>query len=194
MKTSTHESNSEFFDFGVHLPSRTILFELTKSDDKDGQDELGYNSYTQFIKGLHLLEYENFSPITVLLNCPGGDLEYGFGIFDAIKKCPCHVRIDVFGQAASMGAVILQAGDERRMYPHSKLMLHDIRASVSDRLKDAQREMEMVKIQQEQMYEIFAQVSKQGKNYWRRKMKDDYHLLPDQALKEGLIDKIVKNN
>jgi ATP-dependent Clp endopeptidase proteolytic subunit ClpP len=91
------------------------------SDDESGVDHL---MAERFIKGLHALELKNNKPILIMMNNPGGDWFHGMAIYDAIKTCKCHCTIRVYGHAMSMGAVILQAADDRVMMPNSRMMVH----------------------------------------------------------------------
>lgn len=115
-----------FFDYGIHLPTRTIY--MGSEGDEDG-DESGVNYLMaeRVIKGLHLLEAAaplGDQPITLILNTPGGYEDHGMAIYDTIKACKNFVTIKVRGNAHSMGSYILQAADERIMSPSSTLMFH----------------------------------------------------------------------
>lgn len=102
------------YEKGIYLPSRTLslIGEITR-DSAEG-----------IIKGLHLLGAISSEPITILLNTDGGDVNQGLAIMDMIRRQPAHVTIEVYGEASSMGAIILQAADTRRMAPTSRLMIH----------------------------------------------------------------------
>jgi ATP-dependent protease ClpP protease subunit len=89
-------------------------------------DELGVDAFMaeSLIKAMYLLETLNTDPITILMNNPGGDVFHGLAIYDAIKSSQSHCTIKVFGQAMSMGSIILQSADSRIMMPNSKFMIH----------------------------------------------------------------------
>lgn len=184
-----YNSMELFFECGVHLPSRTLMLEAENTGE--GCYELTYDTYTQFIKGLFLLEKQSDKPIEVLLNCAGGSVVDGFAIYDEIKNCNSHVTIKVLGEASSMGSVVLQAADLRVMAPHSILMLHDGSVTLSGVYRDVERGAEDLKRDREQTYQIFEERTGKKKSYWRRKLSNDWYLTPEQALEEKLIDKIV---
>jgi ATP-dependent protease ClpP protease subunit len=89
-------------------------------------DEPGVDAFMaeSVIKSMHLLETLNSDPITILMNNPGGDVFHGLAIYDVIQTAKSHCIIKVYGQAMSMGSLILQAADKRIMMPHSKFMIH----------------------------------------------------------------------
>lgn len=64
--------------------------------------------------------------ITIYINSPGGSVQAGLAIFDAMQYIPCDVNTVCFGMAASMGAFLLSAGSigKRRSLPNSRIMIH----------------------------------------------------------------------
>ena len=73
----------------------------------------------------HLERLDPAAPITVFVESPGGEVRAGLALFDVLRSVSCPVRTVCTSTAASMGAVIFMAGDERAMYPHAELMVHD---------------------------------------------------------------------
>ncbi len=63
-------------------------------------------------------------PITVYLDTAGGDVDEGLFIYDTIRDSKAHVTIKVLSKCWSMGAVILQASDERIIHPEATAMFH----------------------------------------------------------------------
>lgn len=102
-------------DLNIHIPSKTItLF-----------GDINQENAENFIKNFHILELDTSDkPITILLNTDGGDMEHGMAIYDTIIKSDTEVHINVIGNAYSMGCIILQAGDWRRITKHSTVMFH----------------------------------------------------------------------
>jgi len=113
----------KFFEYGIYPDTRTIYI---GSNDGSNEDEVNAVLAERAIKGLHILDLPKSAKkdITVLLNTPGGDEYAGLAIYDAIRFCQSFVRVKVLGQAASMGSIILQAGDERVLSPNSIVMIH----------------------------------------------------------------------
>ena len=70
------------------------------------------------------LNMESEEPITVLINTPGGEINSGLMMVDAIVGSRAPVRMVCTGKAYSMGAVLFACANERLMLPNSELMLH----------------------------------------------------------------------
>src|SRR5262249_12096717 len=141
-----------------------------------GEDgEIDQSVARNTIKGLHILQ--TISPdkeINVILNSFGGCWFSGMGIYDAIKACTCHVTATVFGSAMSMGSVILQAADTRRIHPNGTLMTHDgYETRVDDIPRTFQNWARYSKITQRRMYEIYASRSGRTANFWKKKCESD---------------------
>lgn len=121
----------KFHELDVHVPSRTILL----------FGEINAESAEKFIKNFHALQ-STTTPITILLNSDGGDQDHGMAIHDTIASSSAHVTIRVTGNAASMGAVILQAADHRVVTPYSTVMFHIGETSTSAPSKEAKNSAE----------------------------------------------------
>lgn len=63
--------------------------------------------------------------ITLYINSPGGTVQSGLAVYDVMKAVSCPIRTVCLGLAASMGALLFVAGDQRDMLPHSQVMIHD---------------------------------------------------------------------
>lgn len=88
--------------------------------------EINENSAMTFFQQLMYLNAEDSSkPISVFVNSPGGEIDNGLLMYDAIVGSQAPVRMFCTGGAYSLGAVLFAAGKERFMLPHSKLMLHE---------------------------------------------------------------------
>ena len=78
------------------------------------------------IRGLlHLQRQDSTTPITLYINSPGGEVQSGLALYDVIQAVSCPIRTVCLGMAASMGALLFIAGDEREILPHSRVMIHD---------------------------------------------------------------------
>lgn len=176
----TSPSPELYYSHGLHIPSRTI----------DLIGDVG-DAATTFIRNFRLLEHQGPEPITVFLNSGGGSIVDGFAIFDVISLSRNHVTIQVYGEAASMAAVILQAGDARQMAPNAQLMLHDGEAAQDLQQRDFERFAADLKRCRERRYRIFAERSGKSIEHYRRKLAHDWHLTAKEALNESLIDEII---
>ena len=78
------------------------------------------------IRGLIYLQRQDAkAPITLYVNSPGGEVQSGLALYDTMRAVSCPVHTVCLGMAASMGALIFIAGDERQILPHGRVMIHD---------------------------------------------------------------------
>lgn len=187
-----------FFQYNIDVSSRTIY--MGSSDDYSGEESgTDYKMAENVIKALHILDSnaENGDkPITIIMNNPGGDEYNGLAIYDAIKCCKNHITIKVYGQAMSMGGIILQAADERIMSPNSRFMIHYGTFSMEGNAKDVYSWIEDNKKIDTLMEDIFLEKIKQKKpNFTRHQLKkwlkSDHIMDAEKALEYGLIDGII---
>jgi len=108
------DDSDRFFDYDIHVPSRTIFM---GGECNEGMAE-------RFLKGMRLLDPHSQQGITVIMNNTGGDEYHGLAIYDAIATATAHVTIIAYGHAMSMGSWIPQAADARIMAPNATMMLH----------------------------------------------------------------------
>lgn len=195
MARYSKDSLDRFFDYDIHVESRTIYFGSLDSDLEGQESGVDSSLANRVIKGILLLQHISKEKIKIIMNTPGGDWYHGIAIYDAIMSCPCPVRIEVIGHAMSMGSIILQAADERILYPNSTIMIHDGHEgdkggglspkSFQSWAKESKRNCKT-------MYQIYANRSKnKDVKYWERKCSNDYILSPRQAIIEGLADDIL---
>jgi ATP-dependent Clp protease protease subunit len=174
------------YDYGLDLASRTVWFD----------DEVSDESVSVVIKSLHLLS-QKAGPISIILNTPGGDVQAGLALFDFIRSLDQEVTISVYGQASSMGSIILQAADIRRISRHSVIMMHDGESTITGyNRKTTAAWFEMEKKQDDLTDEIILtalrrknpEFTKQRLHQWLAK---DTVVDARTALELGLVDKII---
>lgn len=89
----------------------------------DGQVDDGMAAI--FVSALFLLEKEDPNKeITVMINSPGGSVTAGLAMYDAMRNCSAPIHTVVSGMAASMGSILLCAGDERYATKNARVMIH----------------------------------------------------------------------
>ena len=100
-----------------HLMNRSIF--LTGSID--------YEMANAFLSQLIYLEEESNEPITIYINSPGGEVNAGLMIYDAIQGSNLTINMICTGIAASMAALLLAGGQKGKRYilKHSKVMIHE---------------------------------------------------------------------
>ncbi len=100
-----------------HLMNRRIF--LTGSIEEE--------TATAFLSQLLFLEQDSDLPVTIYINSPGGEINSGLMIYDAIQGCGLEIYMVCTGRAASMAAILLAGGQKGRRYilKHSKVMIHE---------------------------------------------------------------------
>ena len=82
-------------------------------------------SFTQYIPFLRAVEQaKEDDTICIHINCYGGDLDIAFNIIDVLNLSRAHITVSVEGPCASAASMILLAGDNWRLCPHSYVMVH----------------------------------------------------------------------
>ena len=180
------ESIDRFFDYDLHIESRTVLI---ADSSEDGVD---HEMSTKLIKAIHLLQNASAEKeLTVILNSLGGCWFNGMAIYDAIAGCPCPVTAVVYGAAMSMGSIILQAADTRVIHPNATMMIHDgYETRVGDIPQTFENWAAYSKVTRQKMYEIYSKRSGRPVSFWRKKCAADSILTAQQAKEIGLVDKI----
>lgn len=179
------ESIDRFFDYDLHVETRTIYLGDSTSDE-----EVGPVLAERVIKALHVLSLKPEEPIKIIMNSLGGCWYNGMAIFDAIRACPCRVTIEVLGSAMSMASVILQAADVRIIHPNATIMVHDGTDAYDGPSRNVERWGDQSKKLRQQMYEIYAKRSGRPVSFWEKKCAHDSILNAQEALEYGLVDKI----
>ena len=133
-------------------------------------------------------------PITIIFNSPGGGVIAGLALFDQIldwRKQGHHVTTIVRGYAASMGSILLQAGDDRVVGPSAWVMIHEVSSGSIGKVSDQEEDLETTKRMQDQLAEILASRSHLSKEQIKRKWrKKDVWLTAEQTIELGLADRI----
>ena len=89
-------------------------------------DEINTQAATSIIKQLTVLDdADDSKPIRLYISSPGGIIDAGMSIIDAMTTIKTEVDTFSYGLSASMAAVIFSCGKRRFMYPSSRLMIHD---------------------------------------------------------------------
>ncbi|MGB3590116.1 MAG: ATP-dependent Clp protease proteolytic subunit [Nonlabens sp.] len=134
--------------------------------------------------------------IQIYINSPGGSVYAGLGIYDTMQFIKPDVATICTGMAASMGAVLLCAGQKgkRSALPHSRVMIHQVSGGAQGQASDILiTAAEVVKLREE-LYTIIANHS--GKTYEEvyNDSDRDYWMKADQALEYGMIDEVLKRD
>lgn len=185
MARHSKESSERFYDYNLHLETRTLYI-------GDGDDGIDSSVAEHVIKAFHLFNNTNTDKtVKVLLNSFGGCWYNGMAIFDSIKHSISHVDAYVLGSAMSMGSVILQAADTRYLYPNATLMIHDGSQHLSGHTRDVINWGKYAEKLCDVMYQIYAERSGKPVSFWKKRCSHDTILTPSEAIALGLADYIV---
>jgi ATP-dependent Clp protease protease subunit len=145
---------------------------------------------------LLFLESENpDKDINLYINSPGGSVSAGLAIYDTMQFIRCPVSTMCVGQAASMGAVLLAAGEKDKRYclPHSRVMIHQPLGGFQGQASDIDiHAREILKIRA-QLNELLAAHTGQTVDKIGEDTERDNFMDPRQALDYGLIDKVFEH-
>ncbi len=134
--------------------------------------------------------------IQIYINSPGGSVYAGLGIYDTMQFIKPDVATICTGMAASMGAVLLCAGQagKRSALTHSRVMIHQPMSGMQGQVSDMEITLRETLRVKEELYNILAKHS--GKSYEQiEKDSDrDYWMRADQAKEYGMIDEILVRN
>lgn len=131
--------------------------------------------------------------IHLYINCPGGTVTAGLAIYDTIQYIKPDIQTICMGQAASLGALLLACGtrDKRFVLPSSRVLIHQPWGGVSGQAADIGiQAREIIRIKK-LLIRYFAEHTQKSEEVIARDLERDYYMSADEALKYGLVDKIL---
>lgn len=147
-----------------------------------------------------LQNLENYSrrnpgkPMTLVFDSPGGSIFDGLHLYDflqEIKRRGHHLTTRSLGMAASMGAILLQAGNHREMSRNGFMLIHEASAFAGGKLTTMKDETALIQRLEDKLVDILAERSTLSVRQLKTKMnRKDYWLDAPEALSVGLIDAI----
>ena len=173
------------FDIFSRLLRERIIFLGTEIDDMVAN---------LVVAQLLLLDSENpEKDIMLYINSPGGSVTAGFAIYDTMQ----HIRSDVsticLGDAASMGAFLLSGGTKgkRLALPNSRIMIHQPLGGAKGQATDIEIEAKEILRMKSMLNELLAEHTGQKLETIKKDTERDNFMSAEEALKYGLIDKII---
>ena len=143
---------------------------------------------------LLFLESENpDKDIFFYINSPGGSVSAGLAIYDTIRFIKPHVSTLCVGQAASMGALLLAAGEKGKRYclPNSRVMIHQPMGGFQGQASDIEIHAREILFLKHRLNEIFAEHTGQSVERIARDTDRDNFLSGQEAVEYGLVDKVL---
>jgi len=133
--------------------------------------------------------------ISVYINSPGGSVTAGLAIYDTMQFVKCPVATYCIGQAASMGAVLLTAGEKgkRHALPNARIMIHQPWGGAEGKASDIEITAKEILRLKEVLNGILAKHAGKKMEDVIRDTDRDHFMSADEACAWGLIDKVVTN-
>ena len=131
--------------------------------------------------------------INLYINSPGGSVTAGLAIYDTMQYIKPNVTTICMGQATSMAALLLAAGAKKKRYalPHSRIMIHQPLGGVQGQATDIDIQAREILKVKENLNRILADHTGQTIEKIREDTERDFFMNGEEALKYGIIDKII---
>jgi ATP-dependent Clp protease protease subunit len=142
---------------------------------------------------LFLESTDSSKDIQIYINSPGGGVYAGLGIYDTMQLIKPNVATICTGMAASMGAVLLCAGEKgkRSGLTHSRVMIHQPIGGVSGQASDIEITAKEIITLKEELYKIISKHTGQDYKKVYADSDRDYWMKSDKAIEYGMIDEIL---
>lgn len=134
-------------------------------------------------------------PIRVILSSHGGESTAGFAIYDVIRSARNAVTIDAYGACQSIAAVILQAGNVRRLSKHCEFMIHNSAMEIgegSHSVQDLAIMRSRVDVDNKVLHRILAERAGIPVAKVKELCQRDFHLTAIKAVKMGFADEVIQ--
>jgi len=145
---------------------------------------------------LLFLESENpEKEIYMYINSPGGTVTGGLAIYDTMQYVSCPVSTLCMGQAASMGALLLAAGEKGMRYalPHSRILIHQPLGGFQGQATDIDIHAREILRLKSRLNDILAKHTGQKLSQIETDTERDYFMSAEEAKKYGLVDEVLES-
>lgn len=156
-----------------------------------------YEDVANIIMG-QLLFLESSNPnrdIQIYINSPGGSVYAGLAIYDTMQYIGSDVATICTGMAASMGAVLMAAGEKgkRTALPHSRIMIHQPLGGAQGQASDIEITYKEISKLKKELYDILASHSGQPYEKIEADGDRDFWMTAEEAKAYGMIDEVLGN-
>ena len=144
---------------------------------------------------LLFLEAENpKKEIAMYINSPGGVVTSGMAMYDTIQFIRPPVSTLCTGQAASMGSLLLTAGEKGMRYalPNARIMLHQPSGGFQGQASDIERHAEDIIKTKRRLNEIYVHHTGQKYDKIEQTLDRDYFMTAEEAKEFGIVDDVIK--
>ena len=185
--------------------------------EKTGRGERSYDIYSRLLKDrivmlsgevndqvastivaqfLFLEAEDPEKDIDFYINSPGGVVTAGMAIFDTMNYIRPNVATICIGQAASMGAFLLSAGEKGKRYalPHARIMIHQPLGGAQGQASDIAIQAEEILRMKKELNSILAKNTGQNIKTIEKDTDRDNFMSASEAEKYGMIDEVLMKN
>ena len=182
--------------------------------EQDGRGERAFDIYSRLLKDriiflgtaidddvanlviAQMLYLESDDPdkeIFFYLNTPGGHVSSGMAIYDTMQYIKPAVSTVCMGQAASMGALLLAAGEKGKRFalPHSRILIHQPLGGFQGQATDIDIQAREILRLKEDLNQILAGLTGQPLEKIASDTERDYYMTGAKAVEYGIIDEII---
>ena len=144
---------------------------------------------------LHLEAESPSKDISMYINSPGGVVSSGLSIYDTMQYIRPNVSTLVIGQAASMGSLLLAAGEKGMRYslPNSRIMVHQPSGGYQGQATDIMIHAEETIKLKRRLNQIYVEHTGQTLKKVELALERDNFMSPEEAKSWGIVDEIVKS-
>ena len=132
--------------------------------------------------------------ISIYINSPGGSVTAGLAIFDTMRHINAPVSTICVGQAASMGAFLLSAGEKGKRFalPNSEIMIHQPLGGVSGQAEDIKIHAENILKIRSKLNKILAENTGQPISIIEKDTDRDNFMTAQEAAEYGIVDMVIE--
>jgi ATP-dependent Clp protease protease subunit len=183
--------------------------------EQDGRGERAFDIYSRLLKDrivflgtpiddhvsnliiaqfLYLESEDPDREIFFYLNTPGGHVSSGLAIYDTMRYVRCPVHTFCMGQAASMGALLLAAGEKGKRFalPHSRILIHQPLGGFQGQATDIDIQAREILRLKDRLNAILSELTGQPLSKVQADTERDYYLESQQAREYGIIDEVLE--
>ena len=182
--------------------------------EQDGRGERAFDIYSRLLKDriiflgtaiddnvanvvvAQMLYLESEDPdkeIFFYLNSPGGHVSSGMAIYDTMQYIKPPISTVCMGQAASMAAILLAAGEKGKRFalPHSRILIHQPLGGFQGQATDIDIQAKEILRLKEELNQILSDLTGQSLSKIMNDTERDYFMTSPQAKEYGLIDDLI---
>ena len=182
--------------------------------EKSGSGERAYDIYSRLLKDrivfvggeigddmanavvaqlLFLQAQDPEKEVSMYINSPGGSVTAGLAILDTMKMVKCPVATYCVGQAASMGAILLAAGEKGRRYalPHARIMVHQPWGGAQGKASDIEITAREILRLKDMLNGILAEASGRTLEGVTNDTDRDHFMSAEEAKAWGIVDEVL---